>query len=431
MRQEILLTLALTFSLSLTACGGSVNSPGAQSLDAASTLGGLDAGAGLAPLESFDEGGLESFDEGGLDTGFTDDFGAEPADGFVDEGLPAEEFVDELPPEEFVDELPAEEFVDEVPADEFADDTLLADDTLDELPDLGGDSLDEIPDLDVLPPYVPEGSSLGGGSDYMSSGSFLVDQDTFNQWQAVNLSTDGSSLYIAAVDVSTPKKGSVIKMDTAGGNWQDIGKSTVSTITFGAFGYSMSESLQSVAQDSNGNLVALDTNNMLYQLSLPDFDVEEKEVSLTGGMDIVSHNGSYYVTSAQGVQKFDSSLNVGTAFGSVSPTGGLGVDADGNLYVVSEGTIQKMDASGNATEVVTGLNQPLDVAVDSEGTLFVLENSGIRYFNASGEEQGQFAVSEFKNPRGIVVDSSGAVYVADAGTTYEDSAVIRFSKGGV
>jgi hypothetical protein len=402
---SILSTLAL--ALSLTACGGSVNSPTSGAVGSLSSLSSPSGGSGITPIESLEP--MDS-DTSAMTAPFEDAAPVEAAPGeetFVDTA-PAEEIAAELP----VEGTPAEEIAAELPA------------TTEEAPQ----DLDAIPDLDIGSPYVPSGSSLGGGSSYIAEGNFLVDQDTFNQWQPVNLVSDGSNLYVAAVDVKTPTKGTVIQMDTSGGAWKDLGKSFLSTVTFGATGYKMPKTIQGLTMDDSGSLIISDSQDQLFRMDAPKYSVTTVKAALASALDIVSIGSNVYVATSTGIQKFDSSLSAGSAFGSVTPSGGMGRDTEGNLYVVVGNAIQKIDSSGSVSEIVKDLTAPLDVTVDSQGNIFVLQSDSVKFFDKTGESQGSFGMGDFTAPKAIYA-AGGSVFVADSGADYKSSQIVKFSKG--
>ncbi|MGE3725138.1 MAG: hypothetical protein AB7I41_06280 [Candidatus Sericytochromatia bacterium] len=401
--KKVTILSTLTLALSLTACGGSVNSPTSGAVSSLSTsLSTPSGGSGITPIESLEE--------------------ETPA-----EAAPVEETVP-------VEEAPAAEAAPEVapevaaPAEEAPTEAAPAEETAAPTEEEPKD-LDAVPDLDVGSPYVPSGSSLGGGSSYAAEGSFKVDQDTFNQWQAVNVISDGSNLYVAAVDVKTPTKGTVIQMDTSGGAWKDLGKSFLSTITLGATGYKMTKTIQGLAMDDSGNLIISDSNDQLFRMDTPKYSVTTVKAALASALDVVSSGSNIFVATSTGIQKFDSSLAAGSAFGSITPSGGLGRDSQGNIYAVAGSAIQKIDGSGNASEIVKDVSGALDVSVDSNGNIFVLMSDSVKFYNNKGESQGSFGSGDFTAPKAIFADSSGGVYVADSGSDHKTSQVVKFSKG--
>jgi sugar lactone lactonase YvrE len=124
---------------------------------------------------------------------------------------------------------------------------------------------------------------------------------------------------------------------------------------------------------------------------------------------------------------------------------GLAVDSSGNLYIadsannvirqvsggimytVAGNHIQGFAADNNAA-VVAALNAPVDVAFDTGGNMYIADygNARIRQVNTAGvittfvgggttfTEGGIATATVMNGPKGVAVDSSGNLYIADA-----------------
>ena len=125
----------------------------------------------------------------------------------------------------------------------------------------------------------------------------------------------------------------------------------------------------------------------------------------------------------------------------------LAIDGSGVLYVADAFTIRKVTPAGAVTTIAGSLsattpgnadgtgsaaqfNFPTGLAVDSSGTLYVADTSShtIRKITAggvvttfagaagvSGSADGTGTAARFKSPRGLAIDSTGQLYVADQG----------------
>lgn len=130
----------------------------------------------------------------------------------------------------------------------------------------------------------------------------------------------------------------------------------------------------------------------------------------------------------------------GTAALFNNPTG-VEVDASGNVYVADSGNkrIRKIDPNGNVTTIAgsggstitdgqglaASFSFPNALAIGSDGTIFVSDNNALRAIDTnnnvttlagtsvSGFNDGQGTAALFKSNKGIDIDGSGNLIVAD------------------
>ena len=147
-----------------------------------------------------------------------------------------------------------------------------------------------------------------------------------------------------------------------------------------------------------------------------------------------------------------SALTLGSADGTNSTARfynpyGVAVDSAGNVYVADSGnhTIRKVTSAGvvttlagsaghagkaNGTGIAAQLNNPSGVVVDSSGNVYVADKGNLTIRKVTsvgvvttlagsaghvGTVNGTGIAAQFNNPSGVAVDSTGNVYVADSG----------------
>jgi hypothetical protein len=251
-------------------------------------------------------------------------------------------------------------------------------------------------------------------------GTFKVDQDTLNDWQARGLAVSGGIIYVSAADTSgLMKKGTVIRMNSSDGKgWKNLASS------FLGLRHPMDSTVTGLAI-SGSTIVAGDTNGKVYIVDASKGGV--KTVKGSGALDVASGSGTFYLSNGM-VERADNSVSSRSPFGSLSASGGIGADAQGNVYAISGNVVKKGDINGQVTDVITtDINGGIDVAVDNRnGDIYVLEASMIKRFNSNGQLLSQFPNGATKAVS-IAIDEMGYVYVADSGKDKKDSKIIKFS----
>ena len=189
---------------------------------------------------------------------------------------------------------------------------------------------------------------------------------------------------------------------------------TVSTLAGGQDTFT-----RSITVDSSGNFYVADiTYNRI------------RKITPSGLVSTFAGSGTAGTTDGQGTSaKFNAPY-------------GITVDSSGNFYVADTGNhrIRKITPSGlvstiagssrgflNGQGTTAQFNSPMDVAVDTNGNIYVSDYSNhivrkitpsgyVSTFAGSGTyglAEGVGISSQFYNPYGIALDSSGNVYVAD------------------
>jgi len=210
--------------------------------------------------------------------------------------------------------------------------------------------------------------------------------------------------------------------------------------------------ISGLAVDSSGNVYVADNGNSRIRKVTPDGVVSSLAVKVTNPTAItVDSLGNLYVANS------GSSILKVTSAGVVSAVGidssfpfrniqGLAVDSSGNLYYGDSGRIHKVTPSGVVTTLAGGMNLTggpyvdgtgsaarfgtvRGVAVDSSGNVYVADSFNglickitpagvvrkLAGSGVSGFADGNGASAQFNIPEGVAIDSSGNVYVGDVG----------------
>lgn len=193
----------------------------------------------------------------------------------------------------------------------------------------------------------------------------------------------------------------------------------------------------SVAVDAVGNIYVADSVNNVI-----------RKITTTGVV-------TTFAGSLAGTPFFTD--DVGTAARFNTPTG-VAVDSSGNVYVAdtTNNRIRKITPTGSVSTLAgqsnalfldgngtsAAFSAPVGVAVDSSGNVYVADagNNAIRKITPAGDVttlaggngppgaiDGPGATATFGSPQGVAVDSAGNVYVADS----DNNRIRKITSGGV
>ena len=313
---------------------------------------------------------------------------------------------------------------------------------------------------------TPEGemSTLAGSTEGFRDGAGTTAQFKYPTDVAVDAA---GNLYVA--DASNHR----IRQITATGEVSTLAGTGRVGSTNGAGTAAEFDEPVGVAVDSSGNLYVADYGNHRIRRITPTGEMSTLAGSTEGFRDGVGtaaefnnpygvgvdSSGNLYVTvygnhrirkitatgemsTLAGAGTSGSADGAGTAAQFYSPTG-VTADSSGNVYVADlgnhrirkitpEGLVSTLagtgtqgfrDGAGTAAE----FDHPVGVAVDAAGNVYVADygNHLIRKITPAGEvstfagstagsADGAGTAAEFKGPAGVVVDSSGNLYVADS-----------------
>jgi hypothetical protein len=196
---------------------------------------------------------------------------------------------------------------------------------------------------------------------------------------------DGGAATGAQLDspagVAVDASGNVYIADTHNNRIRKVSKGTITAIAgTGVAGFSGDGSTATAATLSYPTAIAVDSNSNIYIADTNNHRIRE----ITGtAINTVAGNGN---------QAFSGDGGAATAAGIDSPNG-VAVDANFNLYI------------GDTH------NQRVRMVTYATGVISTLTGTGVKGFNSDGSA----AAAELARPRGVAVDKSGTVYVADSG----------------
>ena len=174
---------------------------------------------------------------------------------------------------------------------------------------------------------------------------------------------------------------------------------------------------------------------------------------------VTDSSGNLYVVDRHNhrIQKWASGATTGVTFAGGNGQGsnanqfnaptGIDIDSSGNIYVCDYGnhSIQKFPSNstssingttvagirGNSAGTTNRLSYPNDIAIDSSGNIFVCDGSGtdrvIKFpSNSSSGTTGTVIRSGLNNPKGICLDSSDNLFIANT----DNHCILRMAYSG-
>lgn len=314
----------------------------------------------------------------------------------------------------------------------------------------GGSSGDTTTAPAPTPTPTPSSSfSVGGGIVGLLGASGLT---LVNGSETMSVSPNATAFTLAnkvaqgasySVSIGTQPKGLVCNVSNASGTMAQAavvtlavnctpvqGKSPFTVSTFaGSDGQTLVDGVGSSARFDHATGIAMDGAGNKYVTDSGTHTV--RKISSSGVVTTLAGNGAAgFVDGIGAAARFNTPM-------------GVAVDGAGNVYVAdtSNNAIRKITPSGAVTTLAgmgpPGLvdavgsaaqfNQPYGITVDAAGTVYVgdTNNRAIRKITPSGAvstlagsgqsgfADGVGANAIFSDPRGVVVDSAGTLYVTD------------------
>ncbi|MGV3522639.1 MAG: hypothetical protein ACO1RX_00360 [Candidatus Sericytochromatia bacterium] len=266
----------------------------------------------------------------------------------------------------------------------------------------------------------PGSDALAFANPSRQIAAFKIDQDFLNQWQVRSIDVSGGTIYASAIDVrNITKKGTVIKMNASSGEeWKNFASAWL------GLRHPLNSTASGIAMNASGSLLVVDEKSGLFTV---DSSGKVTTSEADSALDIAAANGTVWITSVRGLESSDDSGSSRSLVANVAASGGVGVDNQGNAYVCVQNTIVKVAPGGTATPLIRDyLNSPTDAAVDSRnGDVYVLDGGEIKRY----DKEGQFIVSFGSgalDPVSIDLDEEGSLYVADFARDHRSSQIIKF-----
>ncbi|MFN8672140.1 MAG: hypothetical protein U0457_08705 [Candidatus Sericytochromatia bacterium] len=291
-------------------------------------------------------------------------------------------------------------------------------------------------------PYVPPGGV--GANTYTYSDEYLLSPPStsaigatvgaflpsVDKWQAVGVVSNGANIFISAVGTSNFafSSGTVLSMNAeTGKDVKKVGSTLLGTRN------PLSKEVRGIGIDSSNKIYGTDGKN-IYSVGS---SLVITDSGLAGAIDTVVAGTSVIVATSNGIKKYDPTTLTGKAVATgtdfakgVMPTGGMGLDKDGNLYVIAGSVVKKVTPAGEVSDIVKDVSGAVDVAVDGAKRICVLFADSIKAYDDKGKDITTFGSGEFAAGKALAV-SGATLFVADFGTSYKDSKIVKYSIAAV
>jgi sugar lactone lactonase YvrE len=272
------------------------------------------------------------------------------------------------------------------------------------------------------------GTNMGGSGSGSSSGSSSASGSGSSSSSA---SSSGSASSSASSSASGSGSGSAAPTNWVVSTFAGTGSSL--TVIDGTGGTATFYAPAGVAVDSSGYLYVADSNFQRIRKITP-----AGVVSTVAGSVIGSVNGAVATArfdtpcgiAVDGSGRLFVAENINSALRTITPAGVVST-------LAGSGTYSYLDGTGTGAH----FNQPRGVAIDASGNLFVADTSNQRIrkvtsagvvstlagSGAPGAADGVGTSASFNNPYGVAVDATGVVYVAD----YSNHLIRKITPAGV
>ncbi|MCE7996898.1 MAG: hypothetical protein HEP71_33360, partial [Roseivirga sp.] len=265
-------------------------------------------------------------------------------------------------------------------------------------------------------------TTLNNEPTFTSTAVTAVSEDNSYSYLVTTEDTDGDPVVVTALT-----EPSWLSLAPLVGN-------KVSTFA-GSGNYGVADGTGTAASFATPTGIAVDSNGNIF-VTQGDFDSRQsliRKISPSGVVSTFAGSGNYGSADGTGTEA------------SFSGPSGIAIDASDNIYVVGAAynRIRKISPSGVVTTIAgsgrsgsvdgTGtdasFNRPYGIAVDASGNVYIGDTNSnkIRKISPSGvvstfagsgirgSVDSSGTAASFNGPRGLAIDASGNVYVADGG----------------